>query len=303
MYTFLIQLRLKQLYRILAEVGIGMLLVLAFIVGLCSLSLMASLSKTEHWAWAFLCTVPALSIHFSRKDKKYLSHISAQNVTLIFAVEYLCTAIPLAILLSFFQTFQTVLLGVLLSIFVAFLPILDLKSKKTPFLTYNFIPLYLYEWRLGFRKDGIGAAFFTVNFLALLGVQLEGSILVFSLLSSFLFVNIYNFCEPKEWLEIPFSLWKKIKLHLLVWTLILFPQAVLFCIFYAELWYFTVIAWYFTAMSIAFCLAYKYSVWSPVRYEVGISMPASLFIGMMLVVFTSPACIFAIYYYWKKVRT
>ena len=47
MIAFFATLRLKQTYRIFAEVGIGMLLILLFLVSIVTLGLLAKLERTE----------------------------------------------------------------------------------------------------------------------------------------------------------------------------------------------------------------------------------------------------------------
>ncbi len=297
-FSFLLGLRLRQIYRACAEVGFLLLFPLAMFA-LMALRMMELLSKTQHLAWALIVPLLALSVHFKRKDANFLTQLCLRK-KVVYAFEYALLALPMAIIVAFFQPFTTVLLGVFGSVMVAFLPQKEKKSSVSSLLSYNFIPLSLFEWRFGFRRENLGVIFIILYVLALIGSAWEGAILVFALFSSFCLISIYDFCEPKEWLTASFSLWKKLKLHLLAWSLLLLPHAFACWFWHPTLWYFPLIAWYFGAMLIAFCLAYKYKVWSPFRHQVNNAMAAYIFIGMMLTIFISPACIFAIAYYWRK---
>jgi hypothetical protein len=214
----------------------------------------------------------------------------------------LLLALPIAILVVIFQPFLTVLLGLFLTFLIAFLPTRRKKQGVSSLLSFNFIPLALFEWRFGFRKDGMGIVFILVYILALIGMFWEGTILVFTLFASFFIIPLFDFCEPKEWLASSFSIWNKVKTHVLVWIALLLPHAIACWILHPDIWYFAIIAWYFGAMLTTFCIVYKYMAWSPFRIQVNNSMAATIFVLMLLIIFTSPACIFAIIYYWRKAK-
>lgn len=296
MIAFFTTLRLKQTYRMFAEIGIGMLLILLFLVGIMTLALLAKLEKVESIYWAFLIGFPAISVHFARKDVYFLKHINIKK-QFIYSIEYLLLSIPLVITMAFFQKPTTLLLGILYSVGVSFLPQWKIKINIKTY-DFTFIPLSLYEWRIGFRKNAW--SFFFIYFLAFAAAKFEGTILIFALLSAMTISPFYDCCEPKEWFLTNFSLWKRVRNHLLAWSIFILPHLLLFEILHADLWYLGLIAWYFGAMCTAFYVVYKYAAWSPFRTKIGMSAASSIFVAMMVVVFTSPACIFAIGYYWKK---
>ncbi len=296
MIAFFTTLRLKQTYRMFAEVGIGILLILLFLVSIVTLGLMAKLEKSESIYWAFLIAFPATSVHFARKDIDFLKHINIKK-QFIYSTEYLLLSIPFVVIMAFFQKPTTLMFGILCSVGVAFLP---QRKPKIDVKTYDFafIPLSLYEWRIGFRKNAW--SIFLIYFLAFAAAKFEGTILIFALLSATTISSFYDYCEPKEWFLTRFSLWKKVREHLLAWSIFILPHLLLFEILHFELWYLGLITWYFGAMCVAFYIVYKYAAWSPFRTKIGTSAAANIFVAMMLVIFTSPACIFAIGYYWKK---
>lgn len=286
------------MYRMFAEAGIPYLLVLLFVGWLLGLSFLGKLKQTEHWSWALLIGVVALTRHFARKDILFLKHLTVYKPVL-YIVEYLILLSPLLFVMSFYQAPSTLLLGILLVILVAFLPIPKL-SDKIRYFSFSWIPLSLFEWRVGFRKMGTMILF--LYFATLMMAQYEAGIIIFTLFMSMLIPSFFDECEPKEWLPRSFSLSEKVVIQISVWTLIMLPQILLFFFFHAQLWYIALIAWYFGAMVTAFCVVYKYSLWSPFRKDVAIDKVASIFIGMMMIIFTSPACIFAIIYYWRKAK-
>jgi hypothetical protein len=281
-----------------AEAGIPYLLILLFVGWLMGLSFIERLKQTQHWAWALLIVSIALTRHFARKDILFLKHLTIYK-PILYIAEYLVLISPLLLVMAFYQAPSTLLLGVFLTILVAFLPIPKV-SDTIRYFNFSWIPLSLFEWRAGFRKSGI--LLFFVYFATLLMAQYEAGMVIFTLLFSLLIPTFFNECEPKEWLPHQFSLSEKVVVQISVWSLIMSPHTLLFLFFHLQLWYIALVAWYFGAMVTAFSMVYKYSLWSPFRKDVAIEKSASIFIGMMLIVFTSPACIFAIWYYWRKAR-
>jgi hypothetical protein len=295
---FYVRTRALQVYRMFAEAGIPYLLILLFVGWLMGLSFLEKLKQTQHWAWALLIVSLALTRHFARKDTLFLKHLTIYK-PILYIAEYLVLISPLLLVMAFYQKISTLFLGVLLTIAVAFLPI-PKASEKVRYFNFSWIPLSLFEWRTGFRKQGIMILF--IYFATLMMAKYEAGIIIFTLFMSMIIPSIFNECEPKEWLPRSFSLSEKVVIQISVWTLILLPQMLLFFLFHAELWYLALVTWYFGAMVTAFCVVYKYSLWSPFRKDVAIGKSASIFIGMMMIIFTSPACIFAIIYYWRKAK-
>lgn len=279
-----------------AELNLFHFLVLGFLVWLLGLSLMERLHRGHYDAWAVALALPALSVHFVRRDADFLKHLQVPNVCLYF-VDYVLITGLLFIVFSWFQPIRVLFLGLLLIIVVCCLPTRRPHDYQH-FMRLAWIPIRLFEWRLGIRK--VGFLFLACYFLSFLMLSFQGSILLFAFIFTLFISSFYENTEPKEWLSSYFSLTQKIKLHLGAWTLLWLPHAFFFLIFHNELWYFAAIAWYFTALTICFCLVYKYSKWSPFRRTVSLGNIASLFILMQLIIFTAPVCILMVWYFWRK---
>ncbi|MFZ4543679.1 MAG: hypothetical protein ACOYOA_06490 [Saprospiraceae bacterium] len=290
------KIRLLQLYRLFATAGWGYLLILAFIAMLVLLSIMESMQKNQQVYWAFFPVLMAGTLHFKRKDRDWMSQLETNRFYLYFIDNWLIAS-PFFVLILIFQSLTTSTLSFLLISVIALFPVYK-KSDFLSFFSYTFIPLYLFEWRTGLRKSGLSIPILFL--LSIIGSAFEGTIIIYTLLSSLMISTFYNHCEPKEWLDFPFKTGKKITQHVFCWTIVMSPQLLLHIILHRELWYFSLISWYFGAMLITFCIVFKYSLWSPFRTEVGIDRAASIFVGMMLIIFTSPACLFAIIYYQMK---
>jgi hypothetical protein len=293
---FFIRFRILQIYRAFAEAGIGYVLILLFVASLLGMSWVAKLHQSQHWIQSIALVFPALSRHFLRKDTAFLRHLTVYK-PILYIVDYLILALPLFITMAFYQPLSNLLLGVLGIVIIAFFPILK-STSQLRYFNFSWIPLSLFEWRSGFRKWGI--LFILLYILSFMLVQFVGMFILFVLLATFLQTSLFNDCEPKELLPVPFSLSEKVAIHVGVWSLLLFPLFGIYLYFHLELWYLLLAAWLFGASSITFCLAYKYALWSPFRKDVGVERAAAIFIGMMLIIFTAPACVFAIGYYWRK---
>lgn len=293
-----VKIRLKQIYRMFAEVGLGYLIILCIFAFVMLLALMESLSQNQLLAWGLLPFALSSSWHFRRLDYSFLKHLSIYK-PIFYLSDYFILSFPFLILLAYFQNWETVIIGILGLILLAHLP--TKKQEGKIFISnFNFIPIRFFEWRIGFRQNGwFLVVFYIVSFL---GMAFEGTILLFSFLATMLISSFYDFCEPKEWINEKYFLRKKLWSHLGLWTLMLLPLMLCYIVVHSEIWYLALIAWYFGTMTIAFAIVYKYAHWIPNRGRLNSGTSVAVFIGMMLIVFTSPACIFAIFYYYRKAK-
>jgi hypothetical protein len=291
-----VSIRLKQIYRMFAEVGLGYLVILGLLGFVLLLALMEKLSKNQTMAWALLPAVCCSSWHFRRLDYAFLKHLSSHR-PFLYLSEYLLLSFPFLCLIAYFQNWKTVVLCLIALLILAYLPTKKQESSVKVF-DFNFIPIRFYEWRTGLRQGGV--VLFVLYLGAILGMGFEGSLLLFSFIATLIIASFYDYCEPKEWINATHFVMNKLRNHVLLWTLFVAPLMLLYCIFHTETWYLAIAAWYFGAMTTAFAVVYKYSCWRPNRGRINNSVAVSIFIGLLLIIFTSPACIIAIIYYYRK---
>ncbi len=295
---FIFQLRLRQAYRMLAEVGILYLCILLFFISLMLLSWFSYLQKQQDWTTVAIAIFPALLVHFSRNDKAFLSHLNISE-PILYSVEYLMANGFFIVVLAFFQSYTTVLLAIGITLSVPFVPQIKWRAAQQNW-SYSFIPLAAFEWRIGFRINGI-----TLIFLYLFGLLASaflGTLVLSVFLTMLVLPSFFDACEPKDWLNTKFSLWKKIYTHCFIISLYFLPQYILFLWFNLAYWYFVPILWTYSLLVMSFLVCYKYAAWSPNRVSVGISTSASVFTAMMLIPFIMPAGILMVLFYAKKAR-
>jgi hypothetical protein len=295
---FIFRLRLRQAYRMLAEVGVLYLCVLLFFMSLMLLWWFSYLQKQQDWTTVAIPIAPALLVHFSRNDKAFLSHLNISK-PILYSIEYLMANGMLIIALAFFQSYTTVLLALGITLCIPFLPQIKLRAAQQNW-SYSFIPLTAYEWRMGFRFQGI-----TLIFLYLFGLLASpflGTLVLSVFLTMLVLPPFFDACEPKDWLNSKFSLWEKIYTHCILISLYFLPQYLLFLLFNFEYWYFAPILWVYSLLVMSFLVCYKYAAWSPNRLNVGIGTSAGVFTSMMLIPFVMPAGILMVLFYAKKAR-
>jgi hypothetical protein len=296
--TFFLRLRFLQLGRVIRALGMGYALVLFFIIGLLSLGLMQKLDNQKSIYWCLLVVLPALSVHQARRDWCILYNAPLKSVYILF-IEYFLLSLPLAMLIAYFQGYSVALLGIFLSTLVAFLPV-KYFGEATKAMTFGWLPLKDFEWRMGLRKLHFSAF---LPFLVLPTIPVfEGGILLFTFFSAMMSTTFYHYAEPKEWIDKDFSIDNKILRHLIFWTLCWLPAAILHLIAFPRFWYFLPITWVFTAILIFSCITFKYAKWQPNRYFSGVEKVGNMYFGMMFVIFTSPIPLLAGIYYWIKAK-
>jgi hypothetical protein len=290
--------RLKQIGRMLVEIGVVMLIALALILTLFVLTFNKYMSASPSVFWAFLPAFPAISAHFQRKDRPFFKQLEC-DIHWIFALEYLMMAIPFLLIMAFSQNILTLVLGALLSVLCVFLPQKkDFSSKKT--YNFSFIPLSMFEWRMGFRKNNF--VFIAIYLLAILASSFEGTIFLFTFFFVMSIAEFYEHNEPKEWFGQDFSLGKKIALHLSAWTVIFLPIAIIFWILFPHLYWLPFFAWLLGALSILYLLAYKYANWSPFKRKTLLGSIGMFNILMIFMVLTAIIPISATIYFLIKAK-
>lgn len=280
----LLSIRLKQTWR--AGKSIGWLLILALPFGVIFLlGIWQKIGNFHPWVVGLIGLAMVGSIHWQREDLDFLRK-SEVPLFLILLVEY-----QLLLLLLFTLPVGLIgghWLGVSmahgLTIGVPFLP-LPQKQQRMAFLSLSWVPLFLFEWRSGLRK----------NWLLVLPVYLSGILfsqftllpLLSMLLTMIVATGFYNELEHRMLLEKavqePRFLFRKWSHQGIFFSLVFLPQMILFFVFHLSLWYLMVALLLICQLLLACAIFYKYSAYLPNRQSVNNQTPmALLFIAVII---------------------
>ena len=187
--------RIKQAWRATKDIGLGFLLFAAIICFGFMINLLAQLGKLPAWGMAIALSGIPLSIHFNRNDITFLKKYYPRTFPLLFS-EYYLLVLPLALLLAIIFTKWMVLLFVIpLVLMVALVPSIRLKSRTKPLINLQSIPFQLFEWRSGFRRNGIFVAICYV--IGLVCAFYPAGPLVSIIIISYIITSFYDELEIK----------------------------------------------------------------------------------------------------------
>lgn len=259
--------RIKQAWRATKDIGLGFLLFAAIICFGFMINLLAQLGKLPAWGMAIALSGIPLSIHFNRNDITFLKKYYPRTFPLLFS-EYYLLVLPLALLLAIIFTKWMVLLFVIpLVLMVALVPSIRLKSRTKPLINLQSIPFQLFEWRSGFRRNGIFVAICYV--IGLVCAFYPAGPLVSIIIISYIITSFYDELEAPIMIEqfspLPVFLMKKLQWHLSALLLLFLPLGVAFLSLHFSFWYLLLIALFFSLALTSFALCYKYSVYRPHR--------------------------------------
>lgn len=292
--------RLKQLWRLIKQVGFARIVLLVIIVAGFLVLKLPDLISDNGVLTVVIYPLVILPIHLLRNDQGFLRKLNISK-EIILAGEYHFLALPYSLLLIYFQQWPAIFLGHLLITTILFLPSVKVeKSYRNNNRLITWIPVHLFEWQSYFRQR----KFFLFICFAL-GALLSPyaiaiPIAILTLVASF--SEAFTHLEPKELIETyPGNsnfLWSKLKNHSVFIHVLFLPFYALFLLFHFELWYILALLLIIIECSICFCLLYKYSWFGYAKSDIHNQIPfVILFISTILFF---PAGIAFLYIYWKK---
>jgi hypothetical protein len=280
-------LRLRILYRTLSHAGWGLMLVTTLLCSVVIIKFTSAVIDNPTYWWGFVLLFPALTWHFSRKDRNFLL-ISGQNMQGVLMTDYfLASIIPLGLLCfsSNWKGLGVLILGI---IGLSFLPIPQKKRFESFNPALTKIPLVFFEWRCGIRQN------YWMLILVYIGT-LGNCVWVGGLVLSVLFLggilaSFYDFIENKDLMQHFFSqnkaYYHKLKNHLALTTVFILPHVVVYLVFNPTFWAIAFACWCFLVGLIAFSMGLKYANWYVGRQRVVLGMQHSLFVvGFLSAIF------------------
>lgn len=261
----ILSIRVKQLFRIIIQIGVFRTIFLSGLLSLFLVYVFIILSeKTYHIYLLGVFITLLLAIQIKRKDKVFLN-IYAKKPQLVFFVEYLILSIPLIIPQIYYELWTWLCLFLLSLSIVPFLN-LNIKQSSINSIFQRAIPNDNFEWKSGVRK----------NLILLISLWTIGLITSFYFMTVpiiifVLGVIILNFYEKPEPLQILLApelnskkfLQQKIKNHLIVFYSLITPLILLSIAFNPEYYYILLIECCAFSFLLIYTILLKYAFYKP----------------------------------------
>ena len=299
----IISIRRKQLVRALN--GVGLFRVVFLLILLCAILYgvfmqLHDIVISNYIFAGFISLIVA--IHLRRADKDFLKTYF-EKYKLIYFVEYFILSLPLIVCLVYYQHWlQTVVL--LIALAFAVNVEFEIKQRSLNTKIQRLIPSNCFEWKSGVRKS-----LFVIIILWVIGIAFSffvGSIpiVIFSL--GLIPMGFYEIGEPIRMLfakEIGTNkfLLHKIKMQLILFTVLILPLILIFLVFHYEYWYIPILEYFILIFVHIFTILTKYAFYEPDQK----SSAAQVFsiIGMLSIIFfvmIPIVWILSIYLYFKS---
>ena len=303
--TDILYFRLKQNYRALKDLGIGLLLLLSPILVMGILGLLHDIAYNPGSFLNALLPISILwGIHFTRKDAFFIRQTGV-NFRLYICIEYLMLVLPFGLTYIYYTRWYCIALlgiGILLLLFIppSFLP----KTNSKQSLSFRWIPLEIFEWRAGLRKSGS-----TFLVLYILGLALSFYTITVPIVIASMGLLITSFFQLYENKDLLLSvnhngrfLSTKVRKSLLLFNLLLLPHYLLYLLFSWEYWFVLPIIAVIANMIIAFAICMKYRSYRFDQHKVGNGMPLGIFIACWCYPFLWPIPIIMLIIFWRQAQ-
>ncbi|MCP4439979.1 MAG: hypothetical protein GY810_13620 [Aureispira sp.] len=297
--------RAKQLFRVMKDLGVVLLLLMLPLLTVLVLRVLELLSTQNPFLVAGLIVFSLLSMHFVRQDIGLLKLLKAP-LPVLFFTEYSLALLPFSLTVVFLGNWWTPIYmhaGLLL---VSLLPASLYKktTQKRSWLALEWIPLGLFEWRSGFRKYwGLIAFMYILGFIL---PHFMGTLFIVVFLLTMTFTSFFENLESKELIEILNDknqlLTQKAWMMTRSFHLFLLPHYILFLIFHSQYWYLLLLLMIVTQLILLFSLCYKYTSYRPDSQRIYMQIPLAFYAASMLIPFLQPLGIIMVIYFWRKAQ-
>jgi hypothetical protein len=300
--------RAKQFFRILKDIGLGHLIILAPILFIGILGLLQFIFTSEYFTLAAFLLFSLGGNHWNRKDRFFLEQLSLP-ISIIFCLDYTILSSPFIACFIFWAKWQNLIaliIGICILALVKPPYHKGINKKMLHFFPLDWIPVELFEWRTGLRQNawifilvyslGLGLSFYPVTALIVIFLMAYGV------------TTFFQFFENKDLLlainHDKKILQKKTLGSLKLFNLLMLPHYLLFIFFnptpihLAVLAIITVIA----QLIIIFSIAMKYKTYSFHEHKIYNSLPLAIFIACWAIPFLWPIPILMVIRFWKKAK-
>lgn len=267
MVVEILNIRLRQAYRIISQIG---LFRTVFLFGFMASFLVFLFLKTKgsHYEeiMSGLFLVSVLFIHIKRKDKEFLE-IHAPRPQQVFFAEYFLFSAPMLVSLLYKNLWEYLVIFLLVLTLVSFLKVNPKKSSLNSVFQEQ-IPDDNFEWKSGMRK------YFWL-FVVLWPLGLVASFFVASVPVTVFLLGaiVLSFYEKPEPLQLLIAvelntrrfLVKKTKNHLLAFFVLVLPLVMAFILFHPRYYYIPLLEVAIFLMLLVYTILLKYAYYQPGR--------------------------------------
>ena len=306
MLNSFIRIRLFQIWR--SIVGIGFFRAI-FLLALISFGFRFLFEQTSCLPNAYFITLGhlliILQLHLKRKDKKFLRS-SFYNYRLIYLVEYILLSTPLLLFLVY--NFQWLIFIILTISLLAIIRVdFTYQQKVLNTKIQRLIPDTCFEWKAGLRK--VFLFLFPVWIIGFLTSYYIWGVPVILFVLGFIIVDFYGKNEPLQMLLVyerstTRFLFHKIRLQVILFTLLALPLMLLFVIFHVDSWYIVIIEYVIFTFYYIYLIMAKYAYYDPNCDSSGSSKIFGAFgaISIFIPVFIPVIWILTFYFYFKSMN-
>lgn len=265
MISAIFKIRIRQIGRIVNDIGLLRFLVVAFFLGTAIIiTYMATNNQDGSIIISFLTVTSLFYLHVKRSDSQFLkSHVDHYIILQI--LEYLLLSLPITTGLAIHAQY-TVFIAFIVCISLMTLFVKPFRRRTINTIIQKYIPDKAYEWKSGIRKS--------VYWLILIWVSAIstsfwiGSVPVAIVICGLIFLGFIDKNEPLSYLMSfeqspgPFLL-TKIKLHLLLFSVPLVPLIIIHLVFHYQYWYLAILPYFIVAFIHVYAILGKYSFYVP----------------------------------------
>ncbi|MEO0332954.1 MAG: hypothetical protein AAF223_14945 [Bacteroidota bacterium] len=264
MVATLLKLHLKQLGRVLQELGV-VRSIIALLLVFFTLARIYTLTPPLTYVVAVTIFLSIASLHTFRKDKVFLQLIHEQTYFL-YLVEYHLLASP--VYLEFLLNFHWLEVASLF-VSITLVPFISIRTNfgASRIRSLSFIPALAFEWKSNLRKQGLWVGLLYISALVLYAYPFITLLVI--VIFTFIVTTFYNEAEPRSMVEVfadspPRAfLWQKGKAHLLLFWIGCLPLVLIFLVVNIKYWYVLVIWFLVSSIIQLLSIMLKYSFYEP----------------------------------------
>jgi hypothetical protein len=298
-----IKLRFRQIFRAIKGLGLIRIIVLIVLSALAMIGLFIQTEKTPNsfYVTGIYLTIITL-IQLNRHDKRFLQ-IHFSNFKLIFLAEYLLLMSPLYISLIYnIQWIALISSTVLTSVIIN----LDFKIRQKSLNTsiQKMIPSDCFEWKGGVRKT-----FVLIVTLWIIGFGTSFFIGSVPIVLFILGILPWSFNEKSEPLQMILGyelgpakfLVHKMKMQLILFSILSIPLIIAFLLFHPEKWYIPTAEYLIFITSYIYIILTKYAFYQPNNKSTGAQAWVAIgAMGMIIPIFLPLVWLLSIRFYFKS---
>ena len=304
MIRSILYIRLKQAGRAATGLGLGRCLFLAGVSGFLAFLLFlqtAAFPNSLYAAGIYLAVIFLLQLN--RPDKQFLK-ITFIHHKVIFLAEYLLLLIPLLICLAYHQLYQLLTATFVIAFLITNV---DYKARHRSMNTMiqRVIPASCFEWKSGVRTSLVlmGVVWVTGMYTSFFIASVPVVLFFLGILP----LGFYERGEPVQMVlayemgAVSFIL-HKIKMQVVLFTILSMPLILAFCIFHPDIWYIPVLEFLVLITSQGYLVLVKYAFYQPNTKPGGAQVFGLLgTIGLIIPILIPLVWLLSVRFYFKSV--